>query len=375
MIWALVLRDNHPGVHIFGHYDENKKGAAEGRSMMHGNLFSGLLSEPPHRYFDNLDKDRENVNISTYLSDGAMWTTCKESRLAIEKRFNDVDWYFVGSRPTKGGVRPPFRRFQHIAIEYNPEWSVEKREPSDLWEDPAIGHLLEAAFELKDIQKLWFIDHSLKRKKDAPAFKERADCWRALNAFYARDRKFLEIDWRSFSGTLEDWEYHVQILRITTVIKKFNNNSTMASKKTDIKPGKAGKALRDVSSETKSRNSSTSTIASAASSAAATTLTTPSGVRKPDRKRTGTSAHAEEMSSWLLARAAKRQLDKQALEAEVAKLDKWISDDVEKAAGWKITAEKLTNKEAGSSIDVSKVSSLLKRCILITLRNSLPPRW
>ncbi|EXM19524.1 hypothetical protein FOTG_12380 [Fusarium oxysporum f. sp. vasinfectum 25433] len=149
----------------------------------------------------------------------------------------------------------------------------------------------------------------------------------------------------------------------------------MASKKTDIKPGKAGKALRDVSSETKSRNSSTSTIASAASSAAATTLTTPSGVRKPDRKRTGTSAHAEEMSSWLLARAAKRQLDKQALEAEVAKLDKWISDDVEKAAGWKITAEKLTNKEAGSSIDVSKVSSLLKRCILITLRNSLPPRW
>ncbi|WKT50844.1 hypothetical protein QSH57_015814 [Fusarium oxysporum f. sp. vasinfectum] len=154
---------------------------------------------------------------------------------------------------------------------------------------------------------------------------------------------------------------HVQILRITTVIKNFNNNSTMASKKTDIKPGKAGKALRDVSSETKSRNSSTSTIASAASSAAATTLTTPSGVRKPDRKRTGTSAHAEEMSSWLLARAAKRQLDKQALEAEVAKLDKWISDDVEKAAGWKITAEKLTNKEAGSSIDELFAAALEKK--------------
>ncbi|SCO90893.1 uncharacterized protein FRV6_15021 [Fusarium oxysporum] len=149
----------------------------------------------------------------------------------------------------------------------------------------------------------------------------------------------------------------------------------MASKKTDIKPGKAGKALRDVSSETKS----TSTIASAASSAAATTLTTPSGVRKPDRKRTGTSAHAEEMSSWLLARAAKRQLDKQALEAEVAKLEKWISDDVEKAAvsvypvvkriwlmallyqGWKITAEKLTNKEAGSSIDELFAAALEKK--------------
>ncbi|KAJ4050553.1 hypothetical protein NW761_005347 [Fusarium oxysporum] len=162
-------------------------------------------------------------------------------------------------------------------------------------------------------------------------------------------------------GLIDDCSSHVQILRITTVIKNFNNNSTMASKKTDIKPGKAGKALRDVSSETKSRNSSTSTIASAASSAAATTLTTPSGVRKPDRKRTGTSAHAEEMSSWLLARAAKRQLDKQALEAEVAKLDKWISDDFEKAAGWKITAEKLTNKEAGSSIDELFAAALEKK--------------
>ncbi|KAH7195927.1 hypothetical protein DER44DRAFT_751558 [Fusarium oxysporum] len=160
-------------------------------------------------------------------------------------------------------------------------------------------------------------------------------------------------------GLIDDSSSHVQILRITTVIKKFNNNSTMASKKIDIKPGKAGKALRDVSSETKSRNSSTSTIASPASSAAATALTTPSGVRKPDRKRTGTSAHAEEMSSWLLARAAKRRLDKQALEAEVAKLEKWISDDVEKAAGWKITAEKLTNKEAGSSIDELFAAALI----------------
>uniref|UniRef100_A0A0D2Y138 Uncharacterized protein n=1 Tax=Fusarium oxysporum (strain Fo5176) TaxID=660025 RepID=A0A0D2Y138_FUSOF len=137
---------------------------------------------------------------------------------------------------------------------------------------------------------------------------------------------------------------HVQILRITIVIKNFNNNSTMASKKT----------LRDVSSETKSRNSPTPTIASAASSAAATTLTTPSGVQMPDRKRTGTSAHAEEMSSWLFVRAAKRQLDKQALEAEIA-------DDVEKAAGWKITAEKLTSMEAGSSIDELFAAALEKK--------------
>ncbi|KAJ9416487.1 hypothetical protein QL093DRAFT_2087565 [Fusarium oxysporum] len=143
---------------------------------------------------------------------------------------------------------------------------------------------------------------------------------------------------------------HVQILRITIVIKNFNNNSTMASKKT----------LRDVSSETKSRNSPTPTIASAASSAAATTLTTPSGVQMPDRKRTGTSAHAEEMSSWLFVRAAKRQLDKQALEAEIAKLEKWISVGRRRKGGrWKITAEKLTSMEAGSSIDELFAAALI----------------
>ncbi|KAF4498802.1 hypothetical protein FAGAP_4999 [Fusarium agapanthi] len=238
---------------------------------MHGSLFSGILSEPsPDKYFASLDKGRKNENNSTYLIDGAMWNTCKESRRAIQKHYSQykwpsdefwyttsdarvyhgypyhkvfqvpstgyfegdsphyltifprrdlfvfqpdkldgVDWYFVGSRPTKGDNRPACRRLQHIAIEYNPEWSFEQHEPSYL----AMSHLVEAAYELKDIQKLWFIDHSLKRKKDAPAFNEKAECptWRdackSLNAFYARDRKFLEIDWRSSCGPLEDWDY------------------------------------------------------------------------------------------------------------------------------------------------------------------------
>ncbi|KAF5567042.1 hypothetical protein FNAPI_857 [Fusarium napiforme] len=271
MIWPLVLRDDHPGVHIFGHYDENKKDMPEGRSLMHGNLFSGILSEPsPDRYFNSLDKNRKNENISTYLIDSAMWNACKESRLAIEKHYSQykwpsdefwyttcdtrvyrgypyhkvfkvpstgyfeggsphyltvfprrdlfvfqpdkldaVDWYFVGSRPGKGDNRPAFRRLQHIGIEYDPEWSLEDRESSYL----AMSHLVEAAYELKDIQKLWFIDHSLKRKKDAPNFDERTEfrdwedgCER-LNIFYTRDRKFLEIDWRSSCGPLEDWDY------------------------------------------------------------------------------------------------------------------------------------------------------------------------
>ncbi|CVK95875.1 uncharacterized protein FMAN_13798 [Fusarium mangiferae] len=288
MIWALVPRDYHPGVHIFGHYDENQKGMAEGRSMVHGSLFSGILSEPsPDRYFNNLDKDRKNENISTYLIDGAMWNTCKESRLAIEKRFkqyewpahklwwhfrsdlrawseypyhlvfevpstghfegssphyltwfphrdlfifqfdklDSVDWHFVGSRPTRGGLRPLWRRLQHIAIEYNPEWWDEVSASPFPWDRPNFSKLMDAAFELKDCQKLWFIDRTLKRRKDAPTFKEEAYCHTRLNAFYARDRKFLEIDcglcpplrpwsawrrWRISSpddGILKNWEY------------------------------------------------------------------------------------------------------------------------------------------------------------------------
>ncbi|KAF5724823.1 hypothetical protein FMUND_379 [Fusarium mundagurra] len=285
MIWRLVLRDNHPGVHIFGHYDENKKGMAEGRSMMHGSLFSGILSEPsPDKYFANLDKNRKNENISTYLIDGAMWNTCKESRLAIEKHFSQyewptyklwwhmrsdlrawgdypyrlvfevpstgyfeggsphyltvfprrdlfifqfdkldgIDWHFVGSRTKRGGLRPLWRGLQHIAIEYNPEWGNEISASPFLWERPNFSKLMDAAFELKDCEKLWFIDRNLKRRKNAPAFKEEPYCHITLNAFHARDRRFLEIDcglnppwrpWRaqrrkpSDGDILENWEY------------------------------------------------------------------------------------------------------------------------------------------------------------------------
>ncbi|KAF4961146.1 hypothetical protein FGADI_382 [Fusarium gaditjirri] len=88
MIWPLVLRDNHPGVYIFG-------------------LFSGILSEPsPDRYFANLDKDRKNENISTYLIDGAMWNTCKESQLAIEKHFGQYEWPTDGFWDTRSDTRP-----------------------------------------------------------------------------------------------------------------------------------------------------------------------------------------------------------------------------------------------------------------------------
>ncbi|KAG5820863.1 hypothetical protein H9Q74_000438 [Fusarium xylarioides] len=266
MIWLLVLRDNHPGVHIFGHRDENSKGMAEGCSLMHGNLFSGILSEPsPDKYFRSLDKDRKNENMSTYLIDGAMWNTCKESRLAIEKHFSHyqwsadewwryartnsrvwvehpynkvfqmpstgyfeggpphyltvfprrdlfvfqpvkldgVDWYSFGSHTAKVAKRPAFQRLQHIAVEYDPEW-WDVLHSRDV---PAIIQLMENAFELKNIQKLWLIDHNLKRKKNAPAFDEKGDHWGSLNAFYARDRKFLEIDWRNCSGALDDWEF------------------------------------------------------------------------------------------------------------------------------------------------------------------------
>ncbi|KAF9766625.1 hypothetical protein IL306_000948 [Fusarium sp. DS 682] len=274
-IWKLVLRDDHPGVHIFGHYDEKKKGMAEGRSMMHGSHFSGILSEPPpHRYFKSLHEYRDDENISTYLIDGAMWTICKESRLVIEKHFSqykwpddslfirrrpdfriefpptygypykavfqvpstgyfqgssphyltvfprrdlfvfqpdtldDIDWYFVGSSPTRGGMRPPFRRLQHIAIEYNPEWWDEICNCSESWDSPNITRLKNAVFELKDSSKLWFIDNSLKRKKDAPVFKEMtSDYYMQLNAFYARDRKFLEVNCFSNYDPLQDWEY------------------------------------------------------------------------------------------------------------------------------------------------------------------------
>ncbi|ENH75466.1 hypothetical protein FOC1_g10005438 [Fusarium oxysporum f. sp. cubense race 1] len=273
-IWSLAIRDDHPGVHIFGRYDESKKNTSESRFLRYDDTMSRTWAAPSwRRYFENLNGDRSDENISTYLIDGGLWTACRASRLIMERRFeqskrkpyedtyprydrtdqafkkattgcfdgtplhpvtvfphrdlfvlqsndlNNVDWFFLGSDASMASFAEGFSGVMHVALEYDPKWWYETRPQSgslcmsdDVWE------IMEGAFEMwGNVSKLWFIDRSLKRKKDAPAFKEKADNGYEINAFYASDRRFLEVNHNNIHDLEKEWEY------IRPVVDKSND--------------------------------------------------------------------------------------------------------------------------------------------------------
>ncbi|KAF4997966.1 hypothetical protein FGRMN_3486 [Fusarium graminum] len=263
MIWNFVIRDDRPGVHIFGQYDPNKKNMPESRPLFSAHVKSKTYSAPSWRnYFPAPDLNVSDMDVSTYLIDGGLWTACKESRLVIDKHFDqsswpdyfenlrrthalrgtndvfrmpatgqfargslhcltvfpnrdlfvlqldsieDLDWAAIGYDLPLGGCTLGWNGSRHLAIEYQQEWV----EPSPHSNRHFINLFINAIFELEDkVERLWFIDHSLKRKADAPTFEEITNYSSGMNAFYATDRKFLAIDCHSsmYGGQMEGWQ-------------------------------------------------------------------------------------------------------------------------------------------------------------------------
>ncbi|KAF5666638.1 hypothetical protein FHETE_6137 [Fusarium heterosporum] len=134
-IWNLAIRDDYPGVHIFGSSDQAKKG--ESRPMTSRGDRSRDSFEPLWSgYFQNLKNDCSDENISTYLIDGGLWTACKESRRVMENHFKQLDW----------PVRKSLMEYHYCSKD-------------DKYKMPSTGYFAGGA-----------------------------------NVFYARDRKFLEVD-------------------------------------------------------------------------------------------------------------------------------------------------------------------------------------
>ncbi|SCV38833.1 uncharacterized protein FFB14_07021 [Fusarium fujikuroi] len=81
-IWSLAIRDDHPGAHIFGQYVTGSHSFQSWRG-----LSFDVAAPSWGRYFESLDEDRSDENISTYLIDGGLWTACHESRCIMEDHF------------------------------------------------------------------------------------------------------------------------------------------------------------------------------------------------------------------------------------------------------------------------------------------------
>ncbi|KAF4968311.1 hypothetical protein FSARC_4256 [Fusarium sarcochroum] len=119
-----------------------------------------------------------------------------------------VEWSRVGHDMAFLSTLPDFIGIKHIAIEYNPEWGIQMLKGSDFCGMDIVRTLNEGASDAEGfVWKIWLIDHSLKRKADAPAFEEKTSDYVDLNVFYASDRKLLEVEWNGYSDPKENWRY------------------------------------------------------------------------------------------------------------------------------------------------------------------------
>lgn len=264
-MWKFAIRTSQPGEHIFricNTFKDRYTGARDLASRFRAFPKHRFAERLERRCFDRIDANFSKKTVSTYLLDGGLWTACKESRLIMEKHFRSSEWdhwrrhrtrewhptdtpggfdmpatgYFSpsGGRPHLctvlphqdlfvlqpacletlewdrinrdipiGSTKKGFNGLEHIAIEYNTKWAAQSRGATRYEElRPALLKLFVFSGFFGIFGKLWIIDHSLKQKKDASVFEENTSGVNT-NAFYASDRKFLEVKWES---SLDDWE-------------------------------------------------------------------------------------------------------------------------------------------------------------------------
>ncbi|KAI8716798.1 2EXR domain-containing protein [Fusarium sp. LHS14.1] len=264
-IWRFAIRPTRPGVHIFRLYYDFEDDHAGSRDILSlARFFTGkcLAESPRDQYFHSSNTDCGDRDVSTYLIDGGLWLACKESRVMMEKYFLNSDrdylrrhqsaasllklWfmpetgYFTSSSGAPhyftviprcdlfvlqpdllssidrnwGHLEIPVgltERVTHIAIEYNLEWGFILHQPRQHEKAWGMVQALESfAHNAYGNSRLWFIDHSLKRNKDAPVFKEVPSGY-FTNAFYASDRKFLEVECGPEGLNLDHWQYTQQV--------------------------------------------------------------------------------------------------------------------------------------------------------------------
>ncbi|KAJ4115398.1 hypothetical protein NW768_011250 [Fusarium equiseti] len=240
IIWRFVLRDDRPGVHVFGYSNVNNN----------GNSDNGLSTSI-------------STGMSTYSIDRALWTLCLESRFVVSRHFveqasrrhpllfleppvqgplaynpNQLTYpsiYFSDNGPrrfvtgapsrdlfifhmeqfrdsTRGPITPqPLqgaipRTVEHVGIEFNPAWYDEESDTARFMEDENFRNMWRMIRGQEVYVNLWIIDTSLKRKNDAPPLGD------DLFQFYARDKKFPQVvvdfgDQVPTGELLEDWDY------------------------------------------------------------------------------------------------------------------------------------------------------------------------
>lgn len=202
------------------------------------------------RWIDDGSRAFLHHNPSMYLTDGGLWTACKESRRVMEQRFKTTEWsaireerrhnrrqlanidmmpatgYFVAENSERryftvfphhdlfclqpqslksldgefffyrnpiGGYRWGFEGLKHVALEFDPAWGIEvKKSTCSIFSNPEIvDEIIRVAFEMPEVDTVWFIDRNIKRKNTAPAEEEEAGP--RPKVFYQNGCRLVEV--------------------------------------------------------------------------------------------------------------------------------------------------------------------------------------
>ncbi|KAJ4114192.1 hypothetical protein NW760_001088 [Fusarium oxysporum] len=177
-IWKMVMRSDRPGVQTFRVYDPELDNPGHAEDVMGFAINNGT----PH---------------------------------LIVLQFDDIfnfEWNFLDDLFCYN--KDSYLEVVNIGIEYNQEWGLELYNDDQNGDSEPIDFALYKLFELAEDMmylSIWLIDHNLKRRKEAPSFKD-SDKHELLNPsldtpFYANDRKFLKVNLEQGEQCLDYWQY------------------------------------------------------------------------------------------------------------------------------------------------------------------------
>lgn len=221
MIWDGAMRQLElPGVHFFSQtFTDDNCLSLQRRHYCDGSSGVDVFAAPETPLqFANGPTSWTNENPSSYMIDGGMWTACRESRAAMERRYNTAARYTLTPpseiNPGEGDaytatnffvrdgerqaitilpyrdlvcltsfsevlrIQEPFpacRGFQNpvnFAIKYNPAWDIIGNHPDSVVEwlsmlystnlDKVVDYVLDRN---STAEKMWFIDYRLERNE------------------------------------------------------------------------------------------------------------------------------------------------------------------------------------------------------------------
>ncbi|RSL88990.1 hypothetical protein CEP52_015026 [Fusarium oligoseptatum] len=220
-IWNLAIRPARPGVQIFKLYSPETK-----RSV--GNVMDVVFNY--YSIYNNYRiaiPDCDDKNQSTYLIDGALWNTCKESRRVMEQKFKStrgsremvshmreqreqdapiigyfknyagdtcyftlqdpamIDWERLDMEIPLGSSTWGFQGRRNIALEYKTEWGLQLGKGIDeLFNVTIIRKIVRMAIDSEGFFAIWLVDYNLRRKRSVAASTPNGE---KPQTFYARN--------------------------------------------------------------------------------------------------------------------------------------------------------------------------------------------